>query len=356
MNLLGENVRYTILSNFSERGTHRMTARTIDIHNHGYSKKFIESCRRGEGERYGIRLAADPRGESLLRPDGVSYVLQPKRADYPSQLSELATVGIDAIALSMPPYINFIGCEEKTVVWASQRINDGLAEVQQEYPGRIYGMGMVPLPHGRAAAAELTRAKQELGLHAVQILSSIEGRDLDDPEFLPFFERAEELQMLVLVHPDVRVIRDRLDKYYLQNLIGNPLETAIAIASLIFGGVLERFSKLKLVFAHGGGVAPSLIGRWRHGHANRPEPRSKFIGSVDEMFSHLYFDTVVYDPKVLRFLVDAMGADHVLLGTDHSGDMSCWRRVPEIRGLDFAEKEKELILGGNAARLLGLES
>ena len=334
-----------------------MTERTIDIHNHGYSKKFIDCCRRGEGERYGIRLASDAKGEALLRPDGVSFMLQPKRTDYAAQLNQLATVGIDAIALSTLPYVNFGACEEKTAVWACQRVNDGFAETQQEYSGRFYGMGMVPLPYGRAAAAELTRAKQELGLPAVQILSSIEGRDLDDPEFLPFFERAEELQMLVLVHPDVRVRRDRMDKFYLQNLIGNPLETAVAIARLIFGGVLERFPNLKLVFAHGGGVAPSLIGRWRHGHANRPEPHSKFTGSIDEMFSRLYFDTVVYDLKVLRFLVDTMGADHVLLGTDHSGDMSSWRQVREIGRTDFLnETQKEQILGGNAARLLGLES
>jgi aminocarboxymuconate-semialdehyde decarboxylase len=334
-----------------------MTARTIDIHNHGYSKKFIDCCRRGEGERYGIRLASDSKGEALLRPDGVSFMLQPKRTDYPAQLSQLATVGIDAIVLSTLPYVNFGACEEKTVVWACQRINDGCAEIQQQYPGRIYGMGMVPLPYGRAAAAELARATAELGLRAVQILSSIEGRDLDDSEFLPFFERAEELQTLVLVHPDVRVRRERLDKFYLQNLIGNPLETAAAIASLIFGGVLDRFPKLKLVFAHGGGVAPGLLGRWRHGHANRPEPRSTFTGSVDEMFSRLYFDTVVYEPKVLRFLVDAMGADHMLLGTDHSGDMSSWREVPKISAMDFlTETQKEKILGGNAARLLGLES
>ena len=332
-----------------------MTTPTIDIHNHGYAKKFIDACRRGEGERYGIRLANDSKGDVLLRPDGISFRLQSKRTDYPAQLSELATVGIDVIALSTLPYINFGACEEKTVVWACQRINDGFAEIQQEYSGRIYGIGMVPLPYGRAAAAELTRANRELGLRAVQILSSIEGRNLDDPEFLPFFERAEELQVTLFIHPDVRVRRERMDDYYMQNLIGNPVETAVAVASLIFGGVLERFPKLKLIFAHGGGVAPSLIGRWRHGHAHRPEPRAKFTGSVDEMFSRLYFDTVVYDANVLRFLVDTFGADHVLLGTDHSGDMSSWRQVPEISKLDFLqEEEKRQILGGNAARLLGL--
>ncbi len=334
-----------------------MAARTIDIHNHGYAKKFIDSCRRGDSERYGIRFISDAKGEALLRPDGVIFRLQKKRTDYPAQLSELATVGIDSIALSTLPYINFGACAEKTVVWACQQTNDGFAEAQQQYSKRIYGMAMVPLPYVGAAVAELTRSHKELGLRAVQILSNIEGRNLDDPQFLPFFERAEDLQMTILIHPDVRMRRERMDDYYLQNLIGNPLETAIATASLIFGGVLERFPKLKIVLAHGGGVAPSLIGRWRHGHAHRDEPKAKFTGSVDEMFGKLYFDTVIYDAHVLRFLVDTFGADHVLLGTDHSGDMSSWKDVPEISKLEFlTAQEKQNILGGNAARLLGLQS
>jgi aminocarboxymuconate-semialdehyde decarboxylase len=334
-----------------------MTAQTIDIHNHGYAKKFIDACRRGEGDRYGIRFVSDPRGDALLRPDGVTFRLQAKRTDYPRQIGELATVGIDVIALSTLPYINFAACEEKTAVWACRQTNDGLAEAQQEFAGKIYGVGMVPLPYARAAAEELSRAIGELGLRAVQILSSIEGRNLDDAEFLPFFERAEDLQVPLFIHPDVRVRRERMDDYYLQNLIGNPVETAVAVASLIFGGVLQRFPNLQIILAHGGGVAPSLIGRWRHGHAHRPEPRVKFTGSVEELFSKLYFDTVVYDAHVLRFLIETFGADHVLLGTDHSGDMSAWQEVPQMRALDFlSEVQKAQILGGNAARLLGLVS
>jgi aminocarboxymuconate-semialdehyde decarboxylase len=334
-----------------------MTGQTIDIHNHGYAKRFIDACRRGEGDRYGIRFLSDPKGDALLRPDGVTFRLQAKRTDYPRQISELATVGIDVIALSTLPYINFGACEEKTAVWACQQINDGFAEAQREFAGKIYGVGMVPLPYASAAAEELSRATGELGLRAVQILSSIEGRNLDDPEFLPFFERAEELQVPLFIHPDVRVRREGMDEYYLQNLIANPVETAVAVASLIFGGVLERFPGLKIILAHGGGVAPSLIGRWRHGHAHRPEPRVTFTGSVEELFGKLYFDTVVYNAHVLRFLIDTFGTDHVLLGTDHSGDMSAWKEVPEIGKLDFLNAfQKAQILGGNAARLLGLTS
>ena len=247
-----------------------MTTPTIDIHNHGYAKKFIDACRRGEGERYGIRLANDSKGDVLLRPDGVSFRLQSKRTDYPAQLSELATVGIDVIALSTLPYINFGACEEKTVVWACQRINDGFAEIQQEYSGRIYGIGMAPLPYGRAAAAELTRANRELGLRAVQILSSIEGRNLDDPEFLPFFERAEELAG----NPAHSSRRARQERTHGRLLHAEPDRQSLGnrcgrLRALFLAASWNVFPNLKIILAHGGGVAPSLIGRWRHGHAHR---------------------------------------------------------------------------------------
>ncbi len=333
-----------------------MAAKTIDIHNHGYSKRFFDAVRRGEGERYGLRIAATAKGEALFKPDGGSHPLQPKRAEYEQNLAQLGTAGIDAMVLSMPPYVNFVGCDEQTNVWACREINNGLAEVQQDYAGRIWGMGMVPLPYGRAAAAELERAARELKLRAVQIITNYAGRDLDDPEFLPFFERAAELETLVLIHPDLRAGFSTLNKYYLQNLIGLPVETSTAAACLIFGGIMERFPSLRILLAHGGGISPYLTGRWRHGHAHRAEPKTKFTGSVEQMFRRFYFDTMVYDPKVLKFLTESVGVDRVLLGTDYSGDMSAWRDVPEIARFDFlTESQRRQIFSGNAARLLGLE-
>lgn len=334
-----------------------MQGRTIDIHNHGYSRKFFEALRKGEGDRYGLRLGDTPKGQALLKPDGGSHPLQPKRAKYSENLAQLATAGIDAYVLSMPPYVNFVGCDELTNVWACRQINDGLAEIEKEYAGKIYAMGMVPLPFGKAAADELERAARELKIRAVQIITNYAGRDLDDPEFLPFFERAEKLQTLILIHPDLRTgLNSSLNKYYLQNLIGLPVETTIAAGSLIFGGVMERFPGLKILLAHGGGVSPYLVGRWRHGHGHRPEPKVKFTGSADEMLRRFYFDTMIYQPEVLRFLTELVGADRILMGTDYSGDMSAWREVPDISRLEFlSASQKQQILGGNTARLLGID-
>jgi len=332
-----------------------MTAKIIDIHNHGYSKKFFDAVRRGDGEHYGLRIAATAKGQALIKPDGGSHPLQPKRAEYDKNLAQLGTAGIEGVVLSMPPYVNFVGCDEAANIWACQQINDGLAEIEQNYPGRIWGMGMVPLPFGRAAAEELQRAARELKLKAVQIITNYAGRDLDDPEFLPFFEMAEKTQTLILIHPDLRQGFSALNKYYLQNLIGLPVETTTAAACLIFSGIMERFPKLRILLVHGGGVSPYLSGRWRHGHGSRSEPKVKFTGNVEEMFQRFYFDTMIYEPKVLKFLTEAVGADRVLMGTDYSGDMSAWRAVPEIGKAEFlTASQKQQILGGNAERLLGL--
>ena len=189
----------------------------------------------------------------------------------------------------------------------------------------------------------------------MQVITNYSGRDLDDPEFLPFFEKAEETQTLILIHPDLRAGFSDLNRYYLQNLIGLPVETTTAAACLIFSGIMERFPNLRILLAHGGGVSPYLSGRWRHGHGSRPEPKVKFTGNVEEMFQRFYFDTMIYKPKVPKVLTEAVVADRVFMGTDYSGDMSAWREVPEIAKVEFlTESQKQQILGGNATRLLGL--
>jgi aminocarboxymuconate-semialdehyde decarboxylase len=181
-------------------------------------------------------------------------------------------------------------------------------------------------------------------------------REPDQPEFFPFWEAAQSLEALVFVHPhDVIARQTRFKRYYLNNLIGNPLDTSIAVASIIFGGVLDRFPRLKLCFGHAGGFAPWIRGRWRHGQQVRPEARERGAEHpFDDYFGQLYFDTVIHDEENLAYMIRSLGADRVLHGTDYPADMGNWQQVPVIRGFDWlSEDEKAAILGGNALRLIG---
>jgi aminocarboxymuconate-semialdehyde decarboxylase len=326
----------------------------IDIHSHAVPAKYLEAIKR-DPKSVGSRIEKDAQGrEAIVMANGRRTQIRPALLNPELRLSEMAAAQIDVIVESLLPPLLPTWADTSTAVRVCQIVNDGVAEDAAHYPGRIVGMGIVPLQDVAEAIRELERIVMQLRMPSVLITTNVGGKNFDEPEFFSFFERAQELNVLIFIHPH-EVTADRLERYWLSNLIGNPLETSIAQASLIFGGVLERLPKLKICCAHAGGYSPWIRGRWSHGQAHRAESKGAISRSMEEYLSRLYFDTVIFNPAALEFLIRTMGADHVLLGTDYPTPMGDCDQVPVINAIDGLTTEaKEKVLGGNAATLLGL--
>jgi aminocarboxymuconate-semialdehyde decarboxylase len=191
-----------------------------------------------------------------------------------------------------------------------------------------------------------------LGLKGAQIGSNVNGRNLDDPELEPLWAAANELSAFIMVHPTQVAGAERLKAYYLVNLIGNPLDTTIAAAALVFGGVIERHPRIKFLMVHGGGFVPYQAGRFQHGWQVRAEPRANLKSPPDASLGRLYFDTLLHSQPALQFLVSVCGASRVLLGSDYPFDMGTLECVRQVQALSVGEADKAAILGGAAMPLL----
>ena len=265
--------------------------------------------------------------------------------------SQAAAGGVDHLLLS--PWIMLVpveaGLAEATKVCRVQ--NEGLSRAAAD--GRVSALGAVPLQDAAAAAAELEYLMRLPGLHGAEVPASVAGRYLGDEAFLPFWEAAEATGALIFVHPTTRGFElPALGDYYLWNSAGNPLETAITAAHLAAAGVLERYPRLRILLAHGGGGLMSIRGRLRQAFAARPEARARSADGPDAALRRFYFDTVTHDRALLADLVGYAGADHVLLGSDRPFDMGSDQPAEEVRALRLSDFDERSILGGNASRLL----
>jgi aminocarboxymuconate-semialdehyde decarboxylase len=327
------------------------TIQRIDIHAHVLEESTMKQLG-------GLSPLVAPRIEwvndtTTLVIHDFRYPLFPRGGwDLERRIADMDRMGVNRQVLSVPPFTFFYDQEASLAVETCEVQNNRIAEILKEREGRFFGLAAVPLQAPRLAAAELERAVG-LGLHGAEICTNVAGRNLDEPDLDAFWSKASSLNVPILLHPHNVAAMDRLGKYYLNNLIGNPLDTTIAIASLIFGGVLDRFPELKLCVVHGGGYFPYQWGRLEHGYHVRTEPHVNSAKPPREYLDRFAFDTITHSPGALEYLVQVFGSSRVLLGTDYPFDMGLADPLPVVQSLtSITEDEKAAILGGNAARLL----
>jgi aminocarboxymuconate-semialdehyde decarboxylase len=277
------------------------------------------------------------------------------RADHASRLADLDAMGIDMQMIAPPPLQCYYTVPPDIAVKAARLVNDGIAAFCAKHADRLKGFGTVPMPDGREAANELERCVKHLGFLGVEILTNVAGRELSDPAFAPFWKKAEELGALVMIHPNGFTEAGRLSRFYFNNVIGNPLETTIALHYLIFDGVLERHPKLKILGVHGGGYLGAYSGRIDHAWGARSDAHGALRQPPTSYLKRIYVDTVVFTPHQLAELVRVFGADHVMMGTDYPFDMADYDPVGHVAAVEnFDGSTIAALAGGNAKRILGL--
>jgi aminocarboxymuconate-semialdehyde decarboxylase len=328
------------------------STQTIDVHAHILSEETIRLLQR-EAPKVAPKLSDIDDHFATLDVAGNVYRQFPRGGwDLERRLSDMAASQVDTQVLSVCPQ-TFLYAQPPELTAAFARIqNEELARVVKAHPDRFLAIATVPMQAPKLAADELRHAMRTLGLRGMQIGSNVAGKNLDDPELEPVWATAAELGAFILLHPINVAGMDRLGSYYLNNLIGNPLDTTIAAACLVFSGVLERHPSLKICLAHGGGFVPYQAGRFLHGWHVRAEPKRKLPQPPTDSLARFYFDTIVHSQDVLEFLVSHVGAGRVLLGSDYPFDMGAPEGVQQIRGSSIAAADQSSILGGLARRLL----
>jgi aminocarboxymuconate-semialdehyde decarboxylase len=288
---------------------------------------------------------------------GVPYRPFPRGGfDIARRLADMDAADVDMHVLSATPQTWLYGQEAAVGAAASAIQNDHIAKLVKQTPDRFTGIATLPMQAPELAAKELRRAMRTLGLPGAMIGSNIGGKNLDDPGFEPLWAAAAELDAFMMIHPGNIAGADRLRSYYLNNLIGNPLDTTIAAACLIFGGVLERHPDLNFVMVHGGGFIPYQGGRWVHGWRVRPEPKVHVKHSPEPYLDRFFYDTILHSKTSLEFLISSVGASRVFLGSDYPYDMGMLDCVRHVRSLAISEADRDTILGAHAQKRLGLRA
>ena len=324
----------------------------IDLHNHVIPPTIVDAIAR-HPDRYGTKIE-ERDGKRWFSVHGPFAELQPAFYDVDAKVEWMDRNQVDLAAISVGPPIFFYNLSAEVGLEAAKLANDGIAQMVAKHPERLRGMAHLPMQNPDAAIAELERVVREHEFKAVEVGTSIEGKPLADARFRKVLKTIEQLDCFLFTHPYQCLAQGGMSEYYLSNFIGFPLDTTMMVAHLMYSGALDEMPKLRILLPHGGGYVPYQIGRFIHGFNVRPEPKAKTQTSPADLLRHFYFDTLTHDPQAVRHLINRVGADHVVIGSDHPFDMG----PPDLMGgidaiPELTASEREYVCSLTALSLLG---
>ena len=330
-------------------------SRVIDVHAHLLPRSAIAAAESG-GAWFGSKIEDDDIGRPVIitgeRREGMGG-----KAHYESmerRIERMDEMGVDMQILSLNPIFFRHYLDADNGAAAAVSVNDEIAGFIEQWPTRFGGYGALPMQDPDPAIAELERVMAIDGMIGACVGTHVDGANWDEPHLFPVLEAAQDLGALMFFHPSDRRLEKHLPRYHLHNSISNPTETTIAIASIIHGGVLDRLPNLKTLFAHGGGYACCGAPRFDHAYTVRREAKENISMFPSEYLSRLWYDSLVYDYGMLRRLIEVVGIDKVMLGTDFPADMGQADPVDWVNGSDLSAEERSAVLGDTAAALLEL--
>ncbi len=271
-----------------------------------------------------------------------------------ARIEDMDKQGIDMQILSVSPGEYFYWLDAEHAVKACRLQHERLAEVVAQHPERFAAVANLPMDHPELAVEVMVEARRDFGMGGFEINADVNGGDLDDRRYDPVWEKAVELGMTVIMHPQGFTHGQRMDDYYLVNVVCMPLASTLAVSRMILGGVWHRHPELRMVVVHGGGYLPYYFARTDHAYGVRPELRRHIDRKPSEYLRKLHFDTTVFEPGMVEYLVETFGDTQVLLGTDYPFDMGPTDPLAFLAEARLTEQSRRRILGANAARLFGI--
>lgn len=328
----------------------------IDIHHHYVPPAVIEEAKK-HGAALGVEISQDKDGEiGMAFAGGPAHMLNPDLMEVDERRFGMMERGKITVAAAAPntTSLGYRLDGARGDSWC-RLYNEGFRDLVARHPGRFSPLAAAPLQDAPRAAAVLEHAVIDLKLSGVMIGSNVNGRYYNTNDFDPFWKKAEELGVLVVMHPEDVAGSERMGPYGLRLICGNPADSALSLGFLTYSGVFDRFPNLKLCVFHGGGFFPYHLGRFDQGFAVRGGSRAAQAGAPPSAYlKNLYFDTLVYRVDTLDYLRHLAGTDHLMVGTDYPYELGDWLAVEKVLALDCAEAAKEAILHRNARRLLKL--